>query len=84
MSKLLHKDDIGRTAAEANVPFSPGDWVRFYRSGMPVLGVVEYVMWTFDYPSGWRLVTDNGLLRFDEVLESRCAAQSENAKPEQR
>ena len=49
----------------------PGDWVRFYRGGVLVIGKVEYV--TEDTVRGWLhwLCTDAGQVESAAVLELR-------------
>lgn len=49
-----------------------GDWVRFYRNGELVIGVVEYM--TQDEIMGDRtLWTDRGAVALEDVLETRKA-----------
>ena len=45
-----------------------GDWVRFYRAGNLVIGVVQYVKMEFCYEY---YQTDTGTVREDSVLEVR-------------
>lgn len=48
-----------------------GDWVRFYRNGTLVIGVVEYV--TKNVLGGIELHTDEGTTNPEYVLEMRRA-----------
>lgn len=48
-----------------------GDWVRFYRNGTLVLGVVNYVKETDEALPKIELYTDNGAVSVDAVIEMR-------------
>jgi hypothetical protein len=54
----------------------PGDWVRFFKDGHCVIGLVEYHAKDFPWKEP-RLITDAGEVRVDAVLEVRHA----EAKP---
>ena len=45
-----------------------GDWVRFYRCGVLVIGKVEYIEKTL---KGLKLKTDNGAVDIDYVEEMK-------------
>lgn len=49
-----------------------GDWVRFYRDGVLVIGVVQYRCQD-DTTGDWLLSTDMGEVAEDDVLEIRKA-----------
>lgn len=51
-----------------------GDWVRFYRGGLLVLGVVEYIVPRAPWDSTPEAVTSLGQIPFDAVLEVRRVA----------
>lgn len=51
----------------------PGDWVRFYRAGSLVIGIVAYVRKDDRYPFSERALTDAGSVPVDSILEVRHA-----------
>lgn len=48
--------------------FKPGDWIRFYRDGLLVIGVVQYVG---GYGDPTYIQTDIGTVEAEYVLEVR-------------
>jgi len=50
--------------------FKVGDWVRFYRNGQLVMGVVQYIHQD-EFSDKQELSTDNGAVDSDMVLERR-------------
>ena len=48
-----------------------GDWVRFQRGDVLVIGVVHYVQPCQWFPYGMQAVTDAGVVHFDSILERR-------------
>ena len=56
-----------------NPKVQPGDWVRFYRNGQLVLGIVAYVHKNPRYPHETVVSTDVGTTDADELLEVRRA-----------
>ena len=48
-----------------------GDWVRFYRGGVLVIGVVEYIRERKAWERADELQTTAGAVNADYVLESR-------------
>ena len=52
----------------------PGDWVRFYRNGLLVLGTVQYTRATEVWGSGGvEVLTDVGGVNITDILEVRRA-----------
>jgi hypothetical protein len=60
--------------SDAAVKVKEGDWVRFYRNGALVIGVVQYVRNRDTYPR-WekQAMTDVGAVDLGSILESRRA-----------
>ena len=54
-----------------NAVVEAGDWVRWMRGGVLVMGVVQYVTVVDGWPWGVRLTTDNGAVAEKDVLEVR-------------
>lgn len=52
-----------------------GDWVRFYRNGALVIGIVNYRRRRDEISSEWILSTDAGEVNEDEVLERRSVEE---------
>lgn len=52
-----------------------GDWVRFQRAGMLVIGVVEYVKEANSATHRWEITTDAGTVWEDSILETRKASR---------
>ena len=49
-----------------------GDWVRFYRDGELVIGVVQYIIPHSGFYSLYdQIMTDNGSISEDAILETR-------------
>jgi hypothetical protein len=48
-----------------------GDWVRFYRGGVLVIGTVEYVYESRSGIAHWNVMTDVGGTTEEEILEIR-------------
>jgi hypothetical protein len=48
-----------------------GDWVRFYRGGVLVIGTVEYVYESRSGSPRWNVMTDVGGTTEEEILETR-------------
>lgn len=57
--------------------YSKGTWVRFYREGRMVIGVVEYTHKSII--GTLTLATDAGEVEADSVLESRQAVAKERS-----
>lgn len=55
---------------------SPGDWVRFYRNGVLVLGVVQYVKERRLGSYSREVCTDIGSVEDTDVLEARAPSPS--------
>lgn len=51
----------------------PGDWVRFYRDGCMVIGVVAYVRKNERFPYEMLVLTDQGQVAVEHILEVRHA-----------
>ncbi len=51
----------------------PGDWVRSYRNGCMVIGVVGYVRKGERWPYEWLALTDQGPVAVEHILEVRHA-----------
>jgi len=49
----------------------PGDWVRFYKNGALVIGVVQYVRVDDTFSFRYHVHTDIGSVWAVEVLEAR-------------
>lgn len=52
---------------------TPGDWVRFYRDGHMVFGVVAYVRKNERWPYEGMVLTDQGQVAVEHILEVRHA-----------
>lgn len=57
--------------ADERKPIVPGDWVRFQQGGILVIGKVEYVLPRKVWERSNTLVTDDGSVHEDDVLEVR-------------
>lgn len=50
----------------------PGDWIRFYRDDILVIGIVQYVVPTDQpYSGGFEIMTDIGKLNTIAIFEIR-------------
>jgi hypothetical protein len=57
-----------------------GDWVRFQRDHMLILGVVLYVRPCKYFPYGDEAVTDIGTVHVDSILERRAQPHTQEAE----
>lgn len=55
--------------------YQKGDWVRFYRDGQLILGIVEYVEHSTRWNASQELFTDKGHIGDTEVKEVRRASK---------
>ncbi len=51
-----------------------GDWVRFYRNGALVIGVVAYLRTQTSYPWHDEAFTDQGVISVKDIIEVRSSA----------
>lgn len=56
-----------------------GDWVRFYRNGALVIGIVNYRR-RDEFLGHWILSTDAGEVDADDVLEIRATNPKESGR----
>lgn len=59
--------------SDVKLPVAVGDWVRFYRGGVLVIGQVEYELITL---TGDReFCTDCGVVKHSSILEKRVSRE---------